>query len=94
MKGRQHLDVEGKELPGAPGYKYYGAAKDLPGVRELFSERDEEVEARKQQKRSRGDVYRHITPDYYGYRDDDDGILAAKEQEREVRLDNALAAVK
>jgi hypothetical protein len=35
---RQFLDVDGKELPGAPNYKYYGAAKDLPGVRELFAE--------------------------------------------------------
>ena len=30
--GRQYYDIEGKELPGAPGYKYYGAAKELPGV--------------------------------------------------------------
>ena len=49
-KGRQFYDVEGKELPGAPGYKYYGAAKDLPGVRELFAEKDDEVEARKQKR--------------------------------------------
>ena len=27
---------EGKEAPGNRGYKYFGAAKDLPGVRELF----------------------------------------------------------
>ena len=25
-------------MPGQPGYKYFGAAKDLPGVRELFAE--------------------------------------------------------
>jgi len=49
-RGRQFYDVEGKELPGAPGYKYYGAAKDLPGVRELFAEKDEETEQRKQKK--------------------------------------------
>lgn len=30
------LDHEGKEVPGNRGYKYFGAAKDLPGVRELF----------------------------------------------------------
>ena len=30
------LDKEGKEVPGNRGYKYFGAAKDLPGVRELF----------------------------------------------------------
>ena len=29
-------DSEGAELPGSGGYMYFGAAKDLPGVRELF----------------------------------------------------------
>jgi len=31
LKGRQFYDIDGKQLPGAPGYKYYGAAKQLPG---------------------------------------------------------------
>ena len=95
--GRQktYIDVDGKELPGAPGYKYYGAAKDLPGVRlvlpprqprlfptstsllnssvspfkvrELFQQSKDEAEKRSK-KRSRGDMYRFVTPDYYGYR--------------------------
>lgn len=30
------LDREGKEVPGSYGYKYFGAARELPGVRELF----------------------------------------------------------
>jgi len=47
QKGRQFYDIEGKELPGAPGYKYYGAAKELPGVRELFAEGEEEVHSRR-----------------------------------------------
>lgn len=34
--GPKMLDSEGKEVPGNRGYKYFGAAKDLPGVRELF----------------------------------------------------------
>ena len=32
------LDHEGKEVPGNRGYKYFGAAKDLPGVKELFEQ--------------------------------------------------------
>jgi pre-mRNA-splicing factor ISY1 len=32
-RGRQLVDIEGKEIPGVPGYRYYGAAKELPGVR-------------------------------------------------------------
>lgn len=34
--GPRMLDFEGKEVPGNRGYKYFGAARDLPGVRELF----------------------------------------------------------
>lgn len=30
------FDSSGVELPSSGGYKYFGAAKDLPGVRELF----------------------------------------------------------
>ena len=29
-------EADGVELPGADGYKYFGAAKNLPKVRELF----------------------------------------------------------
>mmetsp|Transcript_36036 Transcript_36036/g.36719 ORF Transcript_36036/g.36719 Transcript_36036/m.36719 type:complete len:305 (-) Transcript_36036:150-1064(-) len=85
-KGRnQFYDVEGKELPGAPHYKYYGAAKELPGVRELFAEAESGIEHTRQ-KRSRADLYKCITPDYYGYRDDDDGVLEPQEKEREKQL--------
>lgn len=43
------LDHEGKEVPGNRGYKYFGAAKDLPGVRELF-EKERELNFHHQQK--------------------------------------------
>lgn len=82
-RSRQVLDIEGWEIPGVPGYRYYGAAKDLPGVRELFAERKEEPVLRK---RNRVDLYKNITPDYYGFRDDDDGTLIAKEAQREKEL--------
>ena len=39
--GPKMLDHEGKEVPGNRGYKYFGAAKDLPGVRELFEKERE-----------------------------------------------------
>ena len=80
---RQVLDIEGWEIPGVPGYRYYGAAKDLPGVRELFAERKDEPVLRK---RNRVDLYKNITPDYYGFRDDDDGLLVPKEAQREKEL--------
>lgn len=66
------------ELPGQRGYKYFGAAKDLPGVRELFAE-----QPAVQPRRKRGDLYRHVDADYYGYRDEEDGVILALEEEAE-----------
>lgn len=84
-KVRGFYDIEGKELPGVPGYKYYGLAKELPGIRELFAEEEDMIKERKKI-RSRADMYKNITPDYYGYRDDDDGILVLKESAQEKLL--------
>jgi pre-mRNA-splicing factor ISY1 len=49
-RSRRLFDLEGKELPGQPGYRYYGAAKDLPGVRELFAEEAADIELRKKKR--------------------------------------------
>ncbi|CAF4200539.1 unnamed protein product, partial [Adineta steineri] len=72
------LDNEGKEVPGNRGYKYFGAAKDLPGVRELF-----EQEGVSQPKKHRGEMLKNIDADYYGYMDDDDGLLIPAEEKCE-----------
>lgn len=76
--GPKMLDQEGREVPGNRGYKYFGAAKDLPGVRELF-----EQEPPPPPRRTRAEIMRDIDADYYGYRDDDDGVLMPLEQEQE-----------
>lgn len=86
--------VDGKEDPqlaiglalkGSGGYRYFGAAKELPGVKELFARH-----AAKMTKRKRGDIYKYITPDYYGLRDDEDGVLleleAKMSEERRKKL--------
>eukprot|EP00111_Clytia_hemisphaerica_P022547 TCONS_00066281-protein len=52
--GPRMLDHEGKELPGNRGYKYFGAAKDLPGIRELF-----EQEPPKAPRKTRGELYKN-----------------------------------
>merc|ERR1712038_897790 len=62
-------------LKGSSGYRYFGAAKELPGVKELFARN-----AVKLTKRKRGDVYKYITPDYYGLRDEEDGVLLELEE--------------
>eukprot|EP01025_Chloroclados_australasicus_P047477 TRINITY_DN5327_c0_g1_i1.p2 TRINITY_DN5327_c0_g1~~TRINITY_DN5327_c0_g1_i1.p2 ORF type:complete len:275 (-),score=47.12 TRINITY_DN5327_c0_g1_i1:16-840(-) len=63
------------------GYRYFGAAKNLPGVKELF-----EKEQVKPVKRTRHDMYKLIDADYYGFRDEDDGILVKVEAEAEERM--------
>ena len=73
------LDRGGREVPGNRGYKYFGAARDLPGVRELFAE----AEAPAPPRATRGQLARHADADYYGYRDDDDGVLLPLEHKAE-----------
>nr|CAG4646424.1 EOG090X09UC [Macrothrix elegans] len=76
--GPRYLDREGREVPGNRGYRYFGAARDLPGVRELFEQEPMPIP-----KKSRAELMKDIDADYYGYRDDDDGILIPLEQEAE-----------
>jgi len=61
---------------GKNGYRYFGRAKDLPGVRESFAHQSASVV-----KKKRGDVYKYITMDYYGWKEDEDGLLLKAEKE-------------
>ncbi|WAR26160.1 ISY1-like protein [Mya arenaria] len=78
--GPKMMDHEGKEVPGNRGYKYFGAAKELPGVRELF-----EQEPPPPPRKNRGELMKDIDADYYGYRDEDDGVIVPLEQEVEKK---------
>ncbi|GLC51525.1 hypothetical protein PLESTB_000511900 [Pleodorina starrii] len=82
-KGREVAELTGK----GRGYTYFGAAKKLPGVKELF-----EAEPVKVARRSRHQMYRSIDPDYYGFRDEEDGVLERVEAEAEkiVRMQAVL----
>ncbi|KAJ8755521.1 hypothetical protein K2173_019319 [Erythroxylum novogranatense] len=83
-------DLEGNivDVPNpsgrGPGYRYFGAAKKLPGVRELF-EKPPELRKRK----TRYDIYKRIDASYYGYRDDEDGVLERVEGPAEERMRGA-----
>jgi len=75
------------EIVQGKGYKYYGAAKKLPGVREHLRRAPPE-----KAKRTRGEIFKTIDAAYYGYGDDDDGVLAELEAKAEPALQATLAA--
>lgn len=72
-------------VPGkGGGYRYFGAAKNLPGVKELFIK-----EPTVRPKRTRAQISKGLDADYYGYRDDDDGVLVELEAQAEQRMRKA-----
>ncbi|KAJ2356321.1 NineTeen Complex (NTC) component [Coemansia sp. RSA 2618] len=76
--GPKMLDHQGREVPGNRGFKYFGRAKELPGVRELF-----EQQTSSKPKKNRTDIMKRVDAAYYGFGDeDDDGELL--EHERKV----------
>ncbi|PAV88772.1 hypothetical protein WR25_17302 isoform K [Diploscapter pachys] len=75
----KQLDREGREVSSNKGYKYFGAAKDLPGVRELFKKSDEAEVLRK----ARAELMKHVDAGYYGYIDEDNRKMIEAEQEQE-----------
>ncbi|KAG0093239.1 NineTeen Complex (NTC) component [Podila epicladia] len=86
VTGPKTLDAQGKEVPGARGYKYFGRAKELPGVKELF-----QPKAPTLKEKSRAELLRNVDADYYGYRDEEDGTLLEYEQEQEeLAMERAL----
>jgi pre-mRNA-splicing factor ISY1 len=76
------LDDDGKEVPGTKGYKYFGRAKDLPGVRELFQSRKTEEEE-ENQALAYYKKFMNQGPPYYGDLDELDGKLLQFEKESE-----------
>ena len=81
--GRYAIGATGKGRAAGGGgqeYYYFGAAKDLPGVRELYERKGAE-----ERKRGRGELARLVDCQYYGMRDDEDGLLHRLERKAEKR---------
>ena len=77
------VSEEGSAVPGSArylrGYMYFGAAKKLPGVAELFAKK-----AVKPKKRTRSQMYKGTDAEYYGYgHEADEASLVAAEQRAE-----------
>ncbi|KAF1970838.1 pre-mRNA-splicing factor ISY1 [Bimuria novae-zelandiae CBS 107.79] len=87
MRGGRVLDEEGREVPGGgKGYRYFGRARELPGVKELFERQarpeDDEGAAKGREKRS--ELRQRVDAGYYGYNlDEEDGSLVAYERAKE-----------
>lgn len=64
-----------------PTYRYFGAAKDLPGVKELLEKQQERMRNLKLKKRAPNDIYKHVGVKYFGWRDEEDGVLLELEDD-------------
>mmetsp|Transcript_12829 Transcript_12829/g.19236 ORF Transcript_12829/g.19236 Transcript_12829/m.19236 type:complete len:301 (+) Transcript_12829:36-938(+) len=81
------LDADGRTVPGTSGYKYFGAARDLPGVKELLSA--DSSQAAKKRLKTRAELNKFITPDYYGFRDES---IVFNLLQREAQIEQDLKA--
>lgn len=93
MRGGKVLDEDGKEVPGGgKGYRYFGRARELPGVKELFEAAREAGKPQDVDKGpTRADLARHVDAGYYGYNlDEEDGTLLEYESKRELEAFKSL----
>ena len=89
------FDDQGREVQGGgKGYRYFGRARELPGVKEMFE--------RAAKRQVRGDVVeekqeqvkrRDVDARYFGYGLDEDGTLLKYERKKEREAEQRLGAV-
>ncbi|KAL1887882.1 NineTeen Complex (NTC) component [Sporothrix stenoceras] len=105
-KSNKEYDENGREIPGAgKGYRYYGRARELPGVKELFeAARAKAGGGRRDDKggagggadaplEERDDLRKDVDAAYYGYGpDEEDNTLLSYEAAREAEAHARLAA--
>ena len=85
--GGRVTDEEGRVVEGGgKGYRYFGRARELPGVKELFeaaTQRPEE-DGKKKGGEARKELGRRVDAGYYGYNlDEEDGTLLQYEAQKE-----------
>ena len=77
-------DDEGREVPGNRGYRYFGRARELPGVKELFEELKPKPKDPDAERKASESIRKFVDADYYGYnRDEEDGVLLDYERKKE-----------
>ena len=78
-----------EKLEGAARhYKYFGAAKNLPGVKELFEKKEEDDEEGKarRKKRTKTEMLKRADAKYFGFKDEEDEDFLKKERKAEMEL--------
>ncbi|KAJ5689503.1 Pre-mRNA-splicing factor isy1 [Penicillium macrosclerotiorum] len=91
MRGTGRVyDDEGREIPGGgKGYRYFGRAKELPGVKEMFEAAVRRAKGPEEEEGSGtgrgGDIAtKKVDANYFGYGlDEEDGTLLAYEKQKE-----------
>lgn len=89
--GGKMVDDEGRVIEGGgKGYRYFGRAKELPGVKELFEAATQKPE-KDDKKETRHDLRLKVDAGYYGYNlDEEDGSLLQHEALKEKEAFEAL----
>lgn len=90
--GGKVYDEQGKEIPGGgKGYRYFGRAKELPGVKELFEAAKTQGKDDKPLDKSK-DLRKAVDAAYYGYAPDeeDDELLAYEAQKERLAVQNLI----
>lgn len=92
--GAKVYDESGREIPGGGrGYKYFGRAKELPGVKELFEAAAKAKHDDEKPLEARADLRKQVDAAYYGYAPgQEDGELLAYEAAKERQAFGNLAA--
>ncbi|KAL7420783.1 NineTeen Complex (NTC) component [Cryptotrichosporon argae] len=73
-------DDGGREVPGTRGYKYFGRARELPGVKEMFT-RGAQAATEESARNASFQMFRNQGAEYYGDLDEVDAGLIREEDE-------------
>ncbi|KAJ4420011.1 NineTeen Complex (NTC) component [Neurospora sp. IMI 360204] len=97
--GGKVYDEAGREIPGGGrGYKYFGRARELPGVKELFEAAARAKQDDEKPLETRDDLRKQVDAAYYGYApgEEDEKLLAyeaARERQAYENLTKAAAGL-
>ena len=85
-KNAKMFDAQGREIPGFGGYRYFGAAKDLPGVRDIYKREIPIAPAK-----TSAQIRRAIDEEYFGDQEGTDEELLREEKfEEEAKREGEL----